>query len=396
MSDEDKNLCFTSNVASSKDLSLLKSAVEQTSNIVLITDANLESPGPKIVYVNPAFEMITGYGVDEVIGKTPRILHGPKTSYELMKDLKETLLRGEEFHGSTTNYKKNGEEYDVEWHISPVRDEEGNITHFVSVQEDITLKKIRERMLKKYAEKLEEEVRTRTREVIQSEKMAAVGLLVAGVAHEINNPVSYIKANLEFIEEDLKELGQMKEGEKRDELLENMGKMLSSCRDGANRISQITTTLKRFSKPDGGGMTPDNINQGLEDTLLIVHNQLKNRITVHKELDKLPLVTCNIGQLNQVFLNLIINASQAMETGDIWIHTYQREGEVFIEIKDNGSGISEKALDTIFDAFYTTKDKGTGLGLSVSYKIIEMHGGRIEVESKIGEGSKFTVRIPKR
>lgn len=241
------------------------------------------------------------------------------------------------------------------------------------------------------------EVKKRTGELVQSEKMASIGLLVAGVSHEINNPLAYIELNTSCIKEDLLELKERcKEKDKETkEILERIGKLIDVDIEGINRIATITKTLKRFAKPDEEGKVLTDINQGIKDTLVIVHNQLKHRVNVHEDYGDISNIKCNIGQLNQVFMNLIINASDAMDKGDIWIKTWIDDKNIYVEIKDNGQGIPSDKLNKIFDPFYTTKKHGTGLGLSISYRIIQEHDGKINVESKVGEGTKFTVILPK-
>ncbi|MFW9879062.1 MAG: sensor histidine kinase, partial [Candidatus Thorarchaeota archaeon] len=225
------------------------------------------------------------------------------------------------------------------------------------------------------------------------EKMSALGQLVAGVAHEINNPLAYLKSNSEFLGEFLIDVNDKFRGDDL-KIYNEMKQLIDSNIEGTNRIATITKTLKRFAKPDQEEKTESNINQGLKDTLIIVHNHLKHRVEVHEDLGEIPNVKCNIGQINQVFMNLIMNSSQAMESGDIWIKTWNEDNRVNVEIKDNGSGIPEDALNKIFDPFYTTKPEGTGLGLSLVYKIIQNHNGFLNVNSKIGEGTTMRISLP--
>ncbi len=374
-----------------EELRLLKSAIEQMTEMAIITKADLDDFNPEIVYVNPAFLEVTGYTEEEVIGKTPKILQGPETNRELISELKELLLDGKTFHGSTINYKKDGTPYHVEWNIAPVRNEDGEIAHWVSVQQDVTERKKAEKQLKRYTEELEEEVRKKTEEVIQAEKMAALGTLVAGVAHEINNPASFIKANLEFLKEDVEEMSEHMEEEKYNVLKE----LIDVNLEGIKRITVINETLKRFSRPGETEKGLADINQGLKDTILLMQNELKNRIQLHEYYGNIPKVRCHINELNQVFLNLLKNAVESMEQGELWVKTAQDDDNIIIMIIDNGKGMTDTELMNVFDPFYTSKKGGTGLGMSVSYNIIKKHGGTINYDSKPGKGTKVTITVPK-
>ncbi len=368
----------------------LSTAIEQAADSIFITDRN-----GIIEYWNPSLEKVTGYSKDEVIGKTPRILKSGKHDGKFYENLWNTILSGKVYYGEMVNRKKNGELYYIERTITPIKDNKGNITHFVSIGMDITKRKALEEKLKKYTGHLEEEVKQRTQELLQAEKMAAVGVLVAGVAHEINNPLSYIKTNAEFLKEDLNDLKMnLKDYDKIPYDVEKLEEMTHSITDGINRIAQITQALKRFAKPDAGEKVPSDVNQGIRDTLLILQNQLKHRVKVNEDYGDIPQVKCNINQLNQVFLNIILNSSQAMEEGEIWIRTYKEGKKVIVEIKDNGRGIPKEVLNKVFDPFFTTKETGSGLGLSISYKIIKEHRGNITVESEVGVGTKMKITLP--
>lgn len=380
---------------SESELEILREAVLQANDMILITDAELDDPGPRIVFVNDAFLKNTGYSKEEVIGKTPRILQGPKTNMAMLRTLKETIARGEYFAGATVNYRKNKTPYHVEWHISPIRDSSGKVLYYVSIQKDVTKREIASELIKLYTEDLEREVRKRSEDMVQTEKMSALGTMVAGVAHEINNPTAYIKSNFELMREDLADIKEKTQGDQEvQKLIEGFEKMLDANIEGVQRITKITSTLKNFAKKTQDEFSNSDINQGIEDTLIIAHNRLKNRITVHKQLTELPRIKCDISSLNQVFLNLILNAADAMEKGDIWIKTHTSLDHIHIEIEDNGSGIPEDKLQHIFDPFFTTKDEGTGLGLSISYKIVKRHNGNIEVRSSVGEGTRFKISLP--
>lgn len=237
-------------------------------------------------------------------------------------------------------------------------------------------------------------------QLIQSEKMAALGNLVAGVAHEINTPLGSINSNLDIVRLLTDKLSKTAEGYNDDELLKLADKYakvneinIIACR----RILEIVRSLKNFSRLDEAEFQKANIHDGLDSTLILINNQIKNRITIHKNYGSVPDIECYPNQLNQVFMNLLVNAAQAIEgTGDIYINTCSGSGTVTIEIIDSGKGIKPENLQRIFDPGFTTKGMGvgTGLGLSICYKIIEKHSGRIYADNAEGLGAKFVIRLP--
>lgn len=284
-----------------------------------------------------------------------------------------------------------------------------------------TLKKLNaeHRQLQKLNQQLEEA----QSQLVQSEKMAAVGQLAAGVAHEINNPVCFIKSNLECLQDytrKLIELSQSVEGLIKhidDEALktqfnqykasldigyiqDELPEILAETLDGTQRIQDITTSLRDFSRLDSAEWQQADIHQGLESTLKIVNHELKYSVDeIVRDYGELPSVICLPAQLNQVFLNLLVNASQAIDKhGRIVIQTRHETGSesITIRITDNGKGIPAEIQAKIFDPFFTTKDvgQGTGLGLSISYGIIQTHQGNIQVTSAPGEGTSFLIKLP--
>lgn len=257
-------------------------------------------------------------------------------------------------------------------------------------------------------------------QLIQSEKMASLGLLVAGVAHELNNPVSFVHNNLELIEEYVerltrvieayevvdissgpasRRLEELKKQLKLDVTLNTLDELITSCKQGTERVKKIVMDLRTFSRTDDIGPMPVDLHQGIDSTLYLLEREYRDRITVHREYGDLPKVECYPGQVNQVLMNLLQNAAQAITgKGEVWIKT-TTEGEwVTVTIRDNGSGIPEKDLPRIFDPFFTTKPvgQGTGLGLSITYGIIQKHGGRIRVKSEVNAGTEFIVELPVR
>jgi two-component system NtrC family sensor kinase len=371
-----------------QELQNLSTAIEQTIDPVYVTDKE-----GVIEYVNPAFERLTGYSAAEVVGKTPSILKSGKHDRHFYEELWSTILSGKSFHAEIVNRKKTGELYYVERAITPIRDDEGRIARFIATGKDITERKKLEEELNKYTKDLEKQVQQRTREVIQAEKMSSLGVMVAGVAHEINNPLSYVKANTEIMLEELSEFKERRSDAEHG-ILDDLERLTRTNKEGIERIAAITTALKRFAKPDTSARIPADINQGIKDTMLIVRSQMEGRINVHEDYGDIPKIPCSIGQLNQVFMNVIMNSIEAMDSGDIWIKTWAAKENVYIEIEDNGRGIQTEILGRIFDPFFTTKEKGTGLGLTVSHRIIEDHKGEITVETSVGKGTRIVIRLP--
>ena len=267
--------------------------------------------------------------------------------------------------------------------------------------------------LEEYSQTLEQKVEERTKEVqekqaqlVQSSKMASLGSLVAGVAHEINTPVGAINSmysTLMKAVENLKaELEQRLKGtpekyRKIDESLKIVEDANRVIQSGTDRVVDIVRRLRSFARLDEAELKEADIHEGLEDTLTIVHHELKHNVTVIKNYGDVPKISCFPGRLNQVFLNLLINAKQSIKgKGEITISTYTKDNKVCIEIKDSGEGIPEENLRKVFDPGFTTRGVGvgTGLGLSICYQIIQDHHGEILVKSEVGKGTTFTVVLP--
>ena len=240
-------------------------------------------------------------------------------------------------------------------------------------------------------------------QLTQSEKMASLGLLVAGVAHELNNPISYVHSNLDLIEDYTERLAAALDGRNPaadpGKIRATLHELITSCRDGTTRVKKIVLDLRTFSRTDDTGLVLADLHEGLESTLNLLEAQYRGRISVHRAYGGLPRVECYPGQINQIFMNLLQNAAQAIPgQGEVWIRTCTvTPGErVRIAIRDNGVGIAEEHMNRLFDPFFTTKavGAGTGLGLSISYGIAQKHGGKIEVTRCLDRGSEFTLELP--
>ncbi len=278
--------------------------------------------------------------------------------------------------------------------------------------------------------KAHEELKESQMYMVQSEKMSALGQMVAGIAHEINTPLAYVKGTVDVLHERIEDLAEilgssrsfarlMRERADRqllseafvkletqtlaasdEAMIEEMDALLESSSSGIGQISEIVMNLKNFSRLDRARISEFDVREGLESTLLLAKNLLKNKVSIEREFDDIPLISCSPSQINQVFLNIISNAAQAIPDDHRGVLTLRtsRAGEdrVRIEIQDSGNGIPADVLPKIFDPFFTTKEvgKGTGMGLSISYKIIQQHHGRIEVDTEAGVGTVFTIDLP--
>lgn len=279
--------------------------------------------------------------------------------------------------------------------------------------------------LRQASEALQREIDERKQlesQLVQSEKLASLGQMAAGVAHEINNPIGFVSSNLGTLEgyfkqlatlldayrgaeqalgdsETARHLQRLREQLELDYLVEDIPVLISESKDGIGRVGQIVKDLKDFSRVDSTQQWQwANLQQGIDSTLNIVASELKYKADVIKQYQPLPEVECLPSQINQVIMNLVVNAAQAMgpQRGTITLSTAQQGDTVSIEVTDTGAGIAPENLQKIFDPFFTTKPvgQGTGLGLSLSYGIIKKHGGEITVASQVGVGTTFRVQLP--
>jgi PAS domain S-box-containing protein len=311
----------------------------------------------------------------------------------------------------------------------------GQMTASYGTNQDVTERVAAEEKLRSVLAQLESkngeleeayaDLKTSQQQVLQQEKMASIGVLAAGVAHEINNPMGFIISNLgslkkyverllRFVTVQSEVLGELaghdgtnaaalsraaetRQSLKIDYVLEDAINLVQESLEGADRVKRIVQDLKNFSRVTGPEIEPVDINQVLESTINIVWNELKHKVHLKREYGDVPLVSGNQGQLSQVFMNMLVNAAQAIpDHGDITVRSHADGPRLYITISDTGCGIPEALIGKIFEPFYTSKEigAGTGLGLSIAYDIVKKHKGDIEVESTIGEGTTFTVSLP--
>ena len=391
----------------------------ETHEGIVITDVHAN-----IIRVNRAFQDITGYSQKEVLGKNPRARSSGLHDKAFYAAMWQQLLNNGSWTGEIWNKRKNGQIYPEWLTITAVKNEQGETTEYVAIFSDITARKEAEERLRDSNDELEainRQLSDTQNLLLQSDKMASVGQLAAGVAHEINNPIGYVSSNLGTLDEYLKELLDLvavyEEAEnvvadsavlalvkaEKDKvdlgfLREDIPALMRETQEGIIRVKKIVQDLKDFSRADSGDeWHRTDLHKGLDSTLNVASNEIKYKADVKKEYGDIPEVECVISQLNQVFMNLLVNAAHAIENyGIITLRTGQQGGEVWVEVADTGKGIAPEHINKIFDPFFTTKPigKGTGLGLSLSYGIIQKHHGRIEVNSEVGKGTSFKVWLP--
>ena len=255
--------------------------------------------------------------------------------------------------------------------------------------------------------------------IIQFEKLASLGTLISGVAHEINNPLAFVTANVESLTTHAEQYSQafaqlveqLQQADPDSELLARiyqqdlhyinaeLPSMMQDTQEGVGRVVEIVQSLKSFGRMDRASRVPADLNEGIRSTLKLLQHELKESITVDLKLSELPMVKCNPGEINQVFLNIMMNAVHALKDtakAVLTVESKVTQQSVDISITDNGCGMDESVLSRLFEPFYTTKPvgEGTGLGLSIAHKIIEEHAGSLSVESQIGSGTCFKITIP--
>ena len=387
-----------------------RAALDHASDAIFSIDVE----DARIVDANWEATELTGYSKEELIGKPIWELH-PEADVDRVKALYLDPVR---MKGAGTIYEIDYQRKDgtiVPTSVSSNVIEYGGKRLVQRIVRDMTEQKA-----------LEERQRQMERELLQHSKLAAIGQLAAGVAHELNGPIGFIHSNLgtlrkyvsnikhmmgkceemlqgtESAEDPLlrsfyEAVRRLKQRLKIGFIMEDLDKVIEESLDEVERIAEIVRNLRDFSRVDRAELEVADVNEGLETTLRIVWNEVKYKANVVREYGEIPPVWCYPQQLNQVFMNLLVNAAQAIEgQGTIWVRTYQEGDQVVVEVEDTGIGIPEAHRDRILEPFFTTKEggEGMGLGLSMSYDIVQKHGGRMEIESEVGKGSTFRVILP--
>jgi two-component system, NtrC family, sensor kinase len=372
---------------------------------------------------------------DQLVGKTDLDFFPKALAEKYRGDDRRVIETGHVFETVEEHITPHGEKIFVQVIKTPLTDPEGKIIGVQGIFWDVTERKRAEEKLVEQNALLQEMARSEREahaalkqaqsELVQQEKLASLGQIVAGVAHEINNPVAFVTNNVAVLNRDVGELrdvvvmyqeaedlisrdrpelaARIKEFRDKVDMpytLANIEGLISRSRDGLKRIQQIVSHLRLFAHLDEGDVNEADLNDGVESTAaIIVGHARKKSIKLEMDLTPLPPVTCNAAKINQVVMNLLTNAIDASpEGGTVTVRSKPEEGGVRIEVCDNGGGVEPEVRDRIFDPFFTTKPigQGTGLGLSISYGIIKDHGGTIEVDSAAGQGACFIVHLPLR
>ncbi len=387
---------------------LQATVLEQTSEGVVITDTD-----GVIQYVNLAAEAMSGYKLSELFGRNPSIFKSGVQDAAIYQELWQTLNAGQVWTGAMTNRHKDGSIFEVEMTISPVRGGKNKVTNYVSLWRDVG------------------QVRNLQRQLLQVQKLEAVGQLAAGVAHEINTPIQYVQNNLDFFRSSFENMGPLLDSLQQllgtPELLQNVQwgqKLVSQMQEceldflrdeiplaigdsltGVESVARIVAAMKEFAHPGQGGKIATNLNQLIENAAVVTKNAWKYSAQLETDLaPDLPIVTCDPGAISQVLLNLIINSADAINEvgrdgvhGHIHIATRLVDDQVELTVSDDGGGVPQEIRDRIFEPFFTTKDvgKGSGQGLAIAYDIVvNKHNGTIRCDSTPGTGTTMVLTLP--
>jgi PAS domain S-box-containing protein len=406
---------------------LLAAAVRCAQEGILISKVGTASSPARIVFVNASFADMTGYEANELIGQPLEIIENRQINQPDFEQLERSMSSAQSLRLETLSRRKDGSVFHSDWHISPVRDDAGRTTHYASSLRDISQRKADEQALREQADALSlanQQLKDNQDQLIQSEKMASIGQLASGVAHEINNPVGYVSNNLETLAEDVRTLRRLiaeyqtlaeavsagksskatinridtfSEEHDVPMLLEDLEPMIAESLEGLERVQLIVRDLRDFARPADSAPEETDVNRQIEAALKITHNTLKYRCELRTHLADLPRIHSSPGQITQVVTNLLVNAVQAIpKRGTIEVSSELVGGKIVIRVADDGVGIAPEHHTEIFSPFFTTKPigQGTGLGLAVSRGIVTGLGGTIEVNSTPGKGATFTVRLP--
>jgi len=431
------------------ELEKLSIVASETDNAVMIMNENWE-----FEWINDGFTRLYGYTLEEFINKRGKSLLDASSYKNIEKVLNTINSEKKTVTYESSNYNGKGDKIWIYTTLTPILDKNKEIKKLIAIDSEITQLKEAELDIINKNEKIEKqssellkqaehliqlnselEVKKNTLEealnklknaqshLVESEKMVILGQLTAGIAHEINNPISFINTGIEGlkmafnqlvevlneyelitpknIKQKLEEINELKNNINYSTLLSDIHELTKDIKTGIFRTIEIIKELRTFSRLDESDLKLIDLHKNIDSTLVILRNKYINKIEIIKDYGKIPMIECYPGKINQVFLNILVNAIQAInDEGKIYIKTRQTKKDgrklLVVSIKDTGKGMTDEVKKKIFEPFYTTKEagEGTGLGLSISVSIIESHNGAIEVESKVGKGSTFSIYLP--
>lgn len=421
------------NASLKESLALRDHALDATSSLFVITRQS--GADPIIVYCNKAIAEQHGFAREELLGKSIKLLtHLRQSDPERMPSILATLRAGQPYNYEDEVIRRDGSRFWIGISLRPIFDHTGQLSHAVGVGADITAKREEARKKQELQDKLVREMRERERMVLElqlSQKLESVGRLASGIAHEINTPIQYVFDSVDFLRSAYKDFNDLLDGWHHaldtlpdlpehaalrasiahlfelhdiDFVRAEVPKAFERTFHGIERVTTIVKAMKEFAHPDSDEQSPADLNHALQTTLLVASNEYKYHAKVRTEFSELPAVICNIGGLNQVFLNLLVNAAHAIQdagkdltTGEIKISTAREGDAAVIRISDNGCGVPPEHLSKLYDPFFTTKEvgRGTGQGLAITHSIlVDKHGGDISVRSSVGVGTEFELRLP--
>jgi PAS domain S-box-containing protein len=407
-------------------LDLRNAALDASTTHFMILDAREECP--TIVYANKAMAAQHGFSdPGELIGQDVTAIVGSMALDESRHVRRKALLEGRASRMEAEIIRRDGTSFWAGFTTTSLRNASGEITHLVTLAADITARRTNEAQQHALQQQLVAQMQERERmatELQLAQKLESVGRLAAGLAHEINTPIQYVGDSIHFLQSAYVDLAMLIDAGRRELatpeqmnrlrereaacdlefLTQEIPKAFERTLDGVERVTNLVRAMKEFAYPDGPEHMPADLDHAIATTLTVARNEYKYAATLTTDFGRLPLVMCNVGELNQVFLNLVVNAAHAVQdsgkdisTGRITIGTRTTGDMAEVRVSDNGCGIAAENLAKIFDPFFTTKEvgRGTGQGLAIARSIVvDRHGGQLEVQSVPGEGTTFIVRLP--